>query len=444
MAMVLWLLLRTESVAGPAAQPCEPIEQDLQSLDAGDTELALPRLLYQRGFTNEQSPLVPAATWNGVEPLEVEGGTGLRVRAAAGGRLRIAPEGAFPIGRAQRARLSVVAAAPVQVELELWDPTADARMFRLVELDAGEQTVELELAYFRYERGRVPQASRATQWGLRFVDAGELELRTFQLWQDELGVDAELRIEQLAADFDDPRAVAIYRRGPFALLTDEPRLDPQAVLDALERMHAHTRAVLPELPAPASTVPLLVFTDDGSYRRFWTRFSARFGVALAPLEQDEGFTWHGVATAWFSDRYGAVRPTYVHEAHHALLERSYGLAAQRSWLFEGLANLEQLAISRQDLRAVYRRGLRRTDTSATLLELADGEPISTSRYWQATLVCEWLLADASRRAALGSALVEMAERGSTDLRPLAGRHFGAELDALGVELGSWAWLRYGP
>ncbi|HWB81554.1 MAG TPA: hypothetical protein VG755_41620 [Nannocystaceae bacterium] len=443
MAILLWLLLRADSAAEAPIPPCEPTASELAPPDEGEVEVVLPRLLYHRGFSHEQTSQLPSASWIGVEPLDVEGARGLHMRAASGGRLRIAPEGAFPIGHAQRARLTVVANAPAKIEVELWDPVADARVFRGLELAEGEQTLEIELPYVRYDRGRVAHASRATQWGLHFVDAVELELRSFQLWQDQLGADAELDVEHLVEAFPDPRRVVVYRRGPFAVLTDEPRLDPLAVLDALEHMHAHTLAMLPDMPAPESTVPLLVFRNERSYRQFWPRFTARFGLELAPLKEDDGYTWHGVATAWFSDRYGKVRPTYVHEAHHALFERSYGLAAQRSWLFEGLANLEQLAVSQQDLKGVYRHGLRRADASSSLLELADGKPIRTARYWQATLVCEWLLADEGRRAALGSALDEMAQRGSTDLRPLAGRHFGVELDKLAVDFWSWAWLRYG-
>jgi hypothetical protein len=187
----------------------------------------------------------------------------------------------------------------------------------------------------------------------------------------------------------------------------------------------------------------LVFADEREYRGFWDGFSARFGTRVVPRNEDEGFTWQGVATAWFSERYGPVRPTYVHEAHHALLERAYGLAAQRSWLFEGLANLEQLEISHQDLAGVYRRGLRRADKTSALAELLDGRAIRTDRYWQATLFAEWLGADPQRRAALDSALFEMAQRGSTDVRPVVRRHFGSDLDALGVAFWSWAWAMYG-
>jgi hypothetical protein len=138
-----------------------------------------------------------------------------------------------------------------------------------------------------------------------------------------------------------------------------------------------------------------------------------------------------------------VRPTYVHEAHHAVLERAWDLAAQRSWLFEGLAVLEQLQWSQQDLAPVYRRGLRRADAMSHLRELLDGRPIATERYWQATLFVRWLLADPGRTAALDAAMVEMAARGSTELAPLAPRDFGSDLRALGREFWSWAWVSFG-
>jgi hypothetical protein len=442
MAVMLFLLLRVESVTEPSVTPCAEIEPVVEAPDE-TVAVTLPRLIYYRGFAHEPVPPLPSAHWTGVLPQDGDGSRGMHVRAAAGGRLRMLPESAFPIGHAQRARLSVVAQAKTKLELELWDPSAGARLYRTIDIEPGEHTVEIDLAYLLYDRGRVPAASRATQWGLHFVEATELELRSFELWQDRMGADAELGLTQLIDGFADPRRVVVYRRGPFAVITDAPRLEPMAVLDALERMHRDARAQLPDMPEAPSTVPLLIFADEKGYREFWPRFTARFGIALSPLAQDDGYTWHGVATAWFSDRYGAVRPTYVHEAHHALFERSYGLSAHRSWLFEGLANLAQLEISHQDLRAVHRTGLRRADASSRMLELVDGKPIRTSRYWQATLFCEWLLADSGRRAALDSALQEMAQRGSTDLRPLIGRHFGASPDALGTEFWSWAWLRYG-
>lgn len=402
-------------------------------------------LLYRRAFLGDEPVRSPWIEAVGVtlsaEPAEP--GAGLRLRGAAGGHLRIAPESTLPMALAERMAVTVYAPKPIRVELELVDGITGARLLRPLALVEGSQRLDAALVDFHYERGRVALASRAVRWGLHFVDAGELELRAVELLGDGSTSADDRLLATLRETFDDPGQVHVHRRGAFALLTDAPALDVRAVLDALDGMHAHTRAVLPSMPPLRSVVPLLVFRDDAAYRRFWRRTSARVGRTLAPLSADEGYTWQGIATASFDDRYGAVRPTYVHEAHHALFERAWDLAAQRSWLFEGLAVLEQLPWSRQDLAPVYRRGLRRADAMSHLRELLDGRPIATERYWQATLFVRWLLSDPGRTAALDAAMVEMAARGSTELAPLAPRDFGSDLRALGREFWSWAWVSFG-
>lgn len=405
-------------------------------------------LLYRRELAGDEPFASPWVDLGGVSPVpRSRVARGARFDADAGGRIRFRPEDGLPIARARRAVLDLRAIgsspAPIRVELELFDEATGGRLVAPFELHGGPQRVEIPLQFLRYDRGRIPKAERVTSWGLRFVDAAVIDFVAFELWRDGALAGPELVTEDLVNAFPDPERVRVYERGPFVLLTDAPRLDAERVLDAIDTMQERTREFLPHMPTPTVPVPLLVFADEREYRWFWEGFSARFGMHVVPNREDEGFTWQGVATAWFSDRYGAVRPTYVHEAHHALLERAYGLAAQRSWLFEGLANLEQLEISHQDLDTVYRRGLRRADTTSSLSELLDGRPIPTDRYWQVTLFAEWLVAEAPRRAALDSALFEMAQRGSTDLRPVVRRHFGSDLDALSVAFWSWAWTTYG-
>lgn len=415
---------------------------------ANDAEPDAAPLLYRRELAGDEPFASPWVDLGGVSPVPLSRvARGARFDADAGGRLRFRPEDGLPMATARRAVLEVraigSALAPIRVELEFFDEATGGRLVAPFELHAGQQRVEIPLQYLRYDRGRIPDAKRVTTWGLRFVDAAVVDVIAFELWRDDAFAGPDLVTADLVDAFPDPQDVRVYERDPFVLITDAPDLDAVRVLDALDTMHRRTRDLLPHMPTPTHAVPLLVFADDREYRSFWESFSARFGTHLVPNREDEGFTWQGVATAAFSDRYGAVRPTYVHEAHHALLERAYGLAAQRSWLFEGLANLEQLEISHQELDSVYRRGLRRADKTSALTELLDGRPIRTDRYWQATLFAEWLVSEAPRRAALDSALFEMAQRGSTDLRPLVRRHFGADYDALGVAFWSWAWATYG-
>jgi hypothetical protein len=407
-----------------------------------------PLLLYRREFVGDELFASPWVEIGGVTPVPLESiARGARLEGAAGGRIRFRPSEGLPMASARRAVLELRAIgnlpSPIRVELELVDEATGGRLVSPFELHGGPQRVEIPLQFLRYDRGRIPHTNRVTSWGLRFVDAATIDVVAFELWRDEAFDGPELAATDLVNAFEDPERVRMYERGPFVLLTDAPRLDVEGVLASLDAMHARTRELLPHMPTPNGPVPLLVFADEREYRAFWESFSARFGVRVLPQKEDEGFTWHGVATAWFSDRYGPVRPTYVHEAHHALLERAYGLAAQRSWLFEGLANLEQLEISHQELASVYHRGLRRADKTSSLSELLDGRPIRTDRYWQVTLFVQWLVENPERRVALDSALFEMAQRGSADVRPVVRRHFGSDLDALGVAFWSWAWATYG-
>lgn len=442
MATLLSGLLRTSLTAQAATDVCEVVEPDVPARDIATLPVGL---LYRRVFFGDDRLVAPWAELTRAHLGEDDArpGGGLRIDAAAGAALRLAPESAVPIGAASRLRVQVSATAAARIEIELHDDRAGTRLYRPFELVPGENVIDVRMVDLRYDRGVIPRLDRATRWGVRFVDAGEFELEAFELWRDDEYDVGRREIDALRDDFDDPSTVSTFRRGPFVLLTDARGLDPQAVFDALDDMHARVTTLLPSMPATARPVPLLVFADADEYARFWRRYPARMGAAIGPRAQDEGLTWLGVATASWSPAWARVRPTFVHEAHHALLERSYGLSAGRSWLLEGLAILEQLEISGQDMGPVYRQGLRRHDAPSVLHALIDGSPIDTRRYWQAALLAQWLTADPGRRAALDAALVEMAARGDTDLRPLAVRYFGAEFGTLAVEFWSWAWLAYG-
>jgi hypothetical protein len=408
-----------------------------------------PRLVYAAEFVRDEVH----ADWSadGVEAVaDTEAGwSGLVLRGDANGSIRVPAPSRPLLGGCDRLVLDLRAehahaGAPVEVRIEFHDTARGASFVRTLELARPDaQRFDLPLRFVPYGRGVVPRWDGVDAWGLRFVTGGEVIVDGFELWRDGPDASPDLSVDDLRRLFPLGREVAAYERGPFVVLTDAPALAPEPVLDALARMEDHVRQVVPELPRPRRPVPLVIFATEAEYRAFWPAFASRFGVRVRPLPEDDGYTWRAVATTWWSDEYGDVRPTYVHEASHALLESALGLAAQRSWLFEGLAVVEQLEISRQDLAPVYRRGMMNDRAKVTVAELVSGAPISTTSYWQAALLIEWLLADEARAAGLRSAVAEMRARGSTDLRPLVMRHFGVDLDGFAASFWAWAWTTYG-
>lgn len=412
---------------------------------------AVSRLVFAEDPVGSQET---AQRWGATEEVEIRGfvgpgdEAGIELIAAAGGIARAEPRTQPDYARANRLALQLQAVAaspdsPVELEIEFHDDRARNRFWQVVTLEHGDwQTVELPLPQLRYDRGVVPRWEDVTAWGFTFRTDAHLKIRSFELYEDGDEASPYLGADDLRALFPDPGEVRQAHRGSFVVMTNHPELDMTAVHDALEQMHRRTLLHFPNLQTPERPVPLLIFETPKQYRRFWKTFSERVGSSARPLPEDHGYTWLGVATASYSDRYGPVRPIYVHEASHALLERSLGLDAQRSWLFEGLGNYEQLEISGQDISRVYREALTRSDVKMPLEELVAGDPIPTSRYWQATLLVEWMLEDPTRTRALGAAMEEMRVSGSADLRPVLDRHFGLDLPRLSAEFWSWAWSRY--
>lgn len=379
-----------------------------------------------------------------------EGGdAGVEISAGAGSTVRADPRSRPDYDHASRVliHLAVENAAknhPVEIEVSFFDDLRVNRFWKVVRVtDPGWQTLEIDLPFLRYDRGRLPRWNDVRAWGMTFRDDAHVRIRSIELWQDDDQPTPALGVHALRPLFDEPSVVRTFEREGFAVMTDAPELRGEEVLDALVAMKHRMAARFDRVPQLDGEVPLLIFATDDGYRRFWKRVAERTGSSVAPLPQDAGYTWLGVATTGYSDEYGAVRPVYVHEASHALVERALGIDAHRSWLFEGLANIDQLEVSKQEMKSLYRKGLTRPGVKMPVFELVSGRPIPTTRYWQATLMMQFLLDDPKRRRALNEALADMRVEGSADLRPWLLRHFGEDMPRFSASFWRWAWTTYG-
>jgi hypothetical protein len=372
----------------------------------------------------------------------------VRVEARPRSSLRTAPLAGRPaLDRCERIVFRVDAASatparPVVLEVQFLAAGRRAWWWRKVELDRpGWREVDLPLSDFR-TGGGVPSWEEVDRLGFSFRTGATLELDGIELRRGRAPGAAYLSTAELGREaFGGGRPARVLRRGPFVVSTDEPGLDEARLLDALAAMYGRTRADLPGVPPPSRPVPLLIFAADRDYRAFWPRFARRFEAELA-APRSGGFTALGVASAPSAADPTTVRPVFVHEASHALMGQMLGLDNRGEWLFEGLATRYQLAFSGQDIGPIVRAGLAEVRSRTPFEDLLDGEPIPEARYWQASLVIDWLLADPGRRERFFAALGAMRRRGSTDLRPLVRGHFGVTLAELEA---SWlAWARGRP
>jgi hypothetical protein len=245
-------------------------------------------------------------------------------------------------------------------------------------------------------------------------------------------------VAEIRQRFRDPQQVRVFEWAPFVVITDVPRLNGDAVTAAMHRMWRQTRDDFPGLPVPTQPVYLLIFATAAEYRAFW---GAETHGALPEFDRSlassAGVTVNGVASAWFDDRDGPVRPTYIHEASHALVHQVLNIPG--GWLDEAIAERYALDVSWQWVPSLVQYKLAHPSEIAPLEQLLNGQRVANEQYWQALLVWQWMLADARLRVRVPGLLDAMRHQGSTDVRPLVQKDLGMTMD--GLERAWLAWLR---
>ena len=309
---------------------------------------------------------------------------------------------------------------PVVMELQVLEGDGRTRFWRKIELaKPGWQSVEVRLAAMRWGAGRVPQWDAVSRLGFYLRSKGEV-------WIDDVAV---LPAGQRAAEWS-PKELTELAFGAdgaakakqacnddLLLMSDAADLDADKLAAHLTKVAQAVYADFPQAKARRGPAMLLVFADHKSYQDFTLRLAGELASEAAPPKSD-GYTLQGIATSYYSEQAGTLRPTYTHEYVHALLGRALRLQNSGEWLQEGLAVRYQLRFHPQaNVGEIIRQGLDDANYRLPLATLCNGKPIPMNRYWQAMSVADMLLGH-ERYAKRVPALVEaIVKAGSTDLGP---------------------------
>jgi len=368
----------------------------------------------------------------------------LKVKGVAGGYF--ASKSDFPAPRfdassAVKFRINAFGVSkqqPLVLEFQAYAKERKARRWTKVSIDStGWQTVELPTRYFRHSLAAYLSWEDTRRFAFRFLNAGRIELDTIELVDAPVATHpSDLSLEELSRLAFGSKG-KVHRSGNFAILTDEPRLKPGEIFAELDRMLEMFLADFPGAKLPAQPIPLLVFSTQARYRSFWGDLSGKFN-SQGPVPPSGGYAMLGIAGSFYDPAQGSVRPVYLHEACHALIARTFGIASQGGWLQEGLANYYQLRWGKKDT-GVFAKNLLAKGRMIPLGKLLDGNTVEMKNYSQVALFIEWILA--TRKERLLPAIRAMAKRGSTALEPIAQTHFGGSLPRLEKEWINWLKTR---
>jgi hypothetical protein len=348
--------------------------------------------------------------------------------------------------RVYRSPESVQQAPTALLRVRAREEDGNAAFVRRVDLDAGGWTeVTLPLRWFRWDDGRVPRWDRIDNVAFSFLTSGEY-------WLDEISVipasgdqdrlhPSPAELAELAAEFGSE--IQVIERDGIALVSAAPELDAEQLLAHLAEVRAAVLADMPFLVPPDRPIPLVVLPDQESFRAYVERVASAH-AANASVPGLPGFTLMGVATSFWHDDHGTLRPVYTHEFVHALMSASAGLPNLTEWFQEGVAARYQWRFHPEAMDAAYiRRHMAAADGPRPLAELCLGEPIGIDDYWQAMTLVDLLVGHERFAPHLEMLLQRFRDAGTTDLRPHVGTVLGVTWAELGQDWRGDVARRYG-
>ena len=311
------------------------------------------------------------------------------------------------------------------------DDQAVAFSRRLEVSHVGWEKLVMPLEWFVWSDGRMPKWELVRSFGVQLRDTGTVTIDT--LWaeptiQPRDAMPATERLIKLAFPQLAQPQLRMLETRDVQLVTNTTSLELEPLANHLGTVARRLHRELPFLSEPSRGAVLFVFHDRAEYRRFSPRLARQFNSRLDPPETD-GYTLQGISSSWWDAKQGSMRPVYTHEFVHGYLARTLPFSTLGDWLHEGLAAHLQLEFHPQEnLTQIIRDGLKSQNTP--LIELCNGRPISTSRYWQAAMVWRMFLTDPRYQPKLKELFERLAAANSTNLGPHLAPLWGTDFERL--------------
>lgn len=338
-------------------------------------------------------------------------------------------------------------AARVSAEIHFLEKDGRTGFWRRFEIShTGWKQYTQPLKWLSPLDGRIPQWSKIDRVGFLLLGEATVLLDDVVAQTFENGEGAYLTMEELlkvAFPLRERAELTVVSRPELFFATDAKHDEAKSVADDLAVAQKTVEKDFPFL-VPAEAPPcLLVFASQQHYREFALRFGKLFG-RVAPAPASDGYTIMGVATGWWEPKFGAKRPTFVHEFVHSLLERRLLLANRSEWFQEGIAAHYQLKFRPQaNFPELVMAGLLEEKHQLPFQRLCDGNPLETKNYWQAATLIEMLMTNEKYSGKLKELVAAFNRTGSTNLAPHLAPVLGTDWDTLKKDWADYCREHYG-
>jgi hypothetical protein len=335
----------------------------------------------------------------------------------------------------------------VAAEIHLLEKDGRTGFWRRFDIShTGWKQYTLPLKWLSPLDGRIPQWSRIDRVGFLFLGEATVLLDDVSAQTFDKSEGAYLTTEELlkvAFPLRERNELIVVSRPELFFATDAKHEDAKKIADDLADVQKAVEKDFPFLVAAEAPPTLLVFASQQHYREFALRFGKLFG-RVAPVPMSDGYTMFAVATGWWEPKYGAKRPTFIHEFVHSVLERRLLLPNRSEWFQEGIATHYQLKMRPQaNLAELVMTGLSEEKHQLPFPRLCDGQLIETKHYWQAVTLLEMMMVNKKYNRKLKELVAAFNRTGSTNLAPHLAPVLGTDWDTLKKDWADYCKETYG-
>ncbi len=291
-----------------------------------------------------------------------------------------------------------------------------SRLWRKLPVDhTGWKAYRLPLKWFRKEGTLTPSWFDVSFMSVGFRTPGEVSLGAIKLLRSEkahapymTGADWQSFVAETLPNLN----TQLIETEQFIILAGDQQGDLDELAKKLKEADKAVRERFPSFfktPTQGQKPTLIITNEHEEYQRLVPKVAeAQMAGAAAP--QAGGYSFDGYAFSSSGSEETPIRPVFIHEYIHALVELHARIPSRNGWLQEGVASLIQDDMFSVGLKGAIQNYLDGgSGVYLSPVSLLGMERVSLSSYWQAAALVDMLADHPSYEGSLDNVIAHSKE-----------------------------------
>lgn len=325
----------------------------------------------------------------------------------------------------------------VVFEFQIMDKSNTSRFWRKVTVShKGWKKITLPLRWFRWAGKISPSWNEISR--IAFFPRAKCSFVVDQIQFEDLDGKAGLFVnsaEDISKNLlpdSDPKS---YEKD-FLIVSENKKVDVQKLGEHFEKVLNEIYLKVPSLKREKNEAkPYLVIVNDGEgFKKALGKFG-ELQVSQVPGTELSGYSMMNSAFSSYSEKYGTMRPVYLHEFMHAVMATQGRILKSHNWVHEGFANYIQMKYQPQKgLGKIILQSMNREGLNNHILKLTENDDIQFKDYVYVLMIAETLWECEKYSTKIGQFFEYVENSGDTNFKEILKKIYQKSFDEFMADL----------